>query len=315
MACTVSSCVEPAPSPRNEDLALQRLRVEPHEREIQHLLVIGGGVRAGVPRPQDPGQRFARLIQVAGQRMVTEAVLETRLCAVHGPWVPRRLLRRSEVSVTRRVRAGSGWAARSLPDDLSPGRRRSRRLAKRLACGWRSRWARATSLIGTDRHGVRREVWRRHRSALGVAPQRLRPPKVNEILGSSRCALDRDGSSRPANRSTPYLMGRSNASAPAIAAHARDDCHQGQASEAGCAGPGCRRAPGPPRWARCPVRSQRSPWRPGPRPADPARARAGRARLAGSGSRTTSRSLVPGPIRMGGQQAPADHHECDVVAE
>ena len=37
-----------------QDLVRQRLLVQLREREIEHLLVIGGGVRAGVPGAQDP---------------------------------------------------------------------------------------------------------------------------------------------------------------------------------------------------------------------------------------------------------------------
>jgi hypothetical protein len=41
--------------------------------------VIGGGVRAGVARPQDAGHALARAVQVAQQRVVAVAALEVAL--------------------------------------------------------------------------------------------------------------------------------------------------------------------------------------------------------------------------------------------
>src|SRR5450755_5158827 len=58
----------------DQDLPVERLRVELREREIQHGLVIGGGVRAGVPRPQDPGGRLAGPVEIAQQRTMAVAL-------------------------------------------------------------------------------------------------------------------------------------------------------------------------------------------------------------------------------------------------
>jgi hypothetical protein len=42
------------------------------ERQLQDLEMVGGGVRARVPRPQDGGQRLAGLVQIAAQRVKAE---------------------------------------------------------------------------------------------------------------------------------------------------------------------------------------------------------------------------------------------------
>jgi hypothetical protein len=60
----------------HQNLSAERLRVQLSERQVQHRLVIGGGVRAGVAGPQDARWRLARLIQVGQQRMVAEAAFE-----------------------------------------------------------------------------------------------------------------------------------------------------------------------------------------------------------------------------------------------
>lgn len=45
----------------DQDLAIERPLVEPAERQVEHCDMIGGGVRAGVAGPEDPGRRLARL--------------------------------------------------------------------------------------------------------------------------------------------------------------------------------------------------------------------------------------------------------------
>src|SRR5450631_1016163 len=60
----------------DQDLPVKRLLVELRKREIQHGLVVGGGVRAGVPRPQDPCGRLAGPVEIAQQRMMAVAALE-----------------------------------------------------------------------------------------------------------------------------------------------------------------------------------------------------------------------------------------------
>jgi len=63
----------------HQDLAVERLGVELLKRELEHGGVIGGGVRAGVARPQDAGHALARAVQVAQQRVVAVAALEVAL--------------------------------------------------------------------------------------------------------------------------------------------------------------------------------------------------------------------------------------------
>jgi hypothetical protein len=58
----------------NQDLdALDLLARDLRERPIQHHLVVGGRVRAGVPRPQQRAQRLAGLIGVGLQRVKSVA--------------------------------------------------------------------------------------------------------------------------------------------------------------------------------------------------------------------------------------------------
>ncbi len=59
----------------NQNLPVKVLDRQLREPETKHREVISGGVRAGVPRSEDRGQRFAGLIQIAVQRIEPVAVL------------------------------------------------------------------------------------------------------------------------------------------------------------------------------------------------------------------------------------------------
>ena len=66
----------------HQDLqALDVLGRDLRERQVQHRLMVGGGVRAGVPRTQQAGECLARLVRVGGQRVkpVTALVVPGRL--------------------------------------------------------------------------------------------------------------------------------------------------------------------------------------------------------------------------------------------
>ena len=56
----------PAESARTRTFdALDVLGRDLLKRQVQHRLMVGGGVRAGVARPQQAAQRLARLIGIA----------------------------------------------------------------------------------------------------------------------------------------------------------------------------------------------------------------------------------------------------------
>ena len=67
----------------DQDLdALDQLAGDLREREIDHRHMIGGGVRAGVSRPQQHRQRLPRFVRIGAQRIEPVPMLV----------VPRRLL-------------------------------------------------------------------------------------------------------------------------------------------------------------------------------------------------------------------------------
>jgi hypothetical protein len=59
----------------DQDLAVNVLSWQLREREPEDGEVILGGVRAGVPRPEDRGERLPGLVQPAAERMKPVAVL------------------------------------------------------------------------------------------------------------------------------------------------------------------------------------------------------------------------------------------------
>ena len=91
--------------------------------------VVGGGVRPGVARPQQPGQRFAGVVQVGPHRVIAERALERRrrglflAVADHdrGVQVDHQPDQVMPGRPGRRIRRAGGLGA-LRPDDF-PGRR------------------------------------------------------------------------------------------------------------------------------------------------------------------------------------------------
>ena len=134
----------------DQDLPVKRLRVDLRKREIQHGLVIGGGVRAGVPRPQDPCGRRAGPVAIAQQRMMAVAALE----------VPGRVLLLRAGARERRVDVDHRPLRTTVPSRDRPLRPRPE--LPRPRSGERDRRAQPAQALLVDRidHPERRRVRR-----------------------------------------------------------------------------------------------------------------------------------------------------------
>jgi hypothetical protein len=77
--CDSHALVPPAPSARTRiGVPYRWLSGICAKRQISHLDVVGRGVRAGVPGPQQPGQRLVGVVQEDQDGMEAEPALEVR---------------------------------------------------------------------------------------------------------------------------------------------------------------------------------------------------------------------------------------------
>jgi len=65
---------EPGPVGAHQDPPIAHRFRQLRQRQIKHGDVIGGGVRPGVTRAQDPGERLVGVIQIGQQRVIPETV-------------------------------------------------------------------------------------------------------------------------------------------------------------------------------------------------------------------------------------------------
>ena len=169
------------------------------QRHVQHRDVVGGGVRARVPRPEHASQRFAGGVEEAQQRVIAERLLPRLGRRTASPSGTPRSWRPNRAPARRpRTRPPSRTASRSVSPACAQASSRACARATRSRASAASSSASSTRhAVGSDATGPNRSGWLR-----STAKSEMASPPSASI--TARSSATRPGSCPdPAAATTP----------------------------------------------------------------------------------------------------------------